>query len=291
MGRQTAHEREGIIMTSVQILCDNNIGRMDFLGEHGFAALIEHDGRRYLFDTGQGHTLPHNVQRGGIALKGIAAIFLSHGHFDHTGGLAWVLEQTGPVNVTAHPAVFERHLARLSPDPSAEPLYIGPPQPREALEAAGASFDFREATAEIAPGLHFITGYDRKPDQTPGDRQLLLAQGQDLVPDPIAEDANLLLETPSGPVLVLGCAHGGVLNILDHVREKLGVERLHAVLGGTHLMFYAPDQIQAVIDSFEAFQVKRVGVSHCTGPQAGMILARHFGERFQQASAGSRFDF
>ena len=278
-------------MTTVQILCDNNIGRMDFLGEHGFAALIEHEDKTYLFDTGQGHTLPHNVKSGGVELDKIDAILLSHGHFDHTGGLPWVLEQTGPKKVIAHPAVFASHMARRSPDPAEAPVYVGPPKVQEAFEKAGAQFDFREASGEIAPGFHFITGYERQQDRTPGDRELVLAQGEDFVPDPITEDANLLLETPSGPVLVLGCAHGGVLNIMDHVKVKFGITRLHAVLGGTHLMFYAPEQIQAVIDTFEAFEVKLVGVSHCTGPQAAMILAQHFGDRFQQAAAGSQFVF
>ena len=278
-------------MTTVQILCDNNIGRMDFLGEHGFAALIEHDDKTYLFDTGQGHTLPHNVKNGGFKLDGIAAILLSHGHFDHTGGLPWVLAQTGSKKIIAHPAVFAGHMARLSPDPAVAPIYIGPPQTQEAFEAAGGTFDFREETSAVAPGFHFITGYARQPEQTPGDRQLVLPQGEDHVPDPITEDANLLLETPSGPVLVLGCAHGGVLNILDHVKVKFGITRLHAILGGTHLMFYAPEQIQAAIEAFEAFDVKIVGVSHCTGPQASMTLALHFGDRFQQAAAGSQFVF
>ena len=278
-------------MTTVQILCDNNIGRMDFLGEHGFAAFIEHDDKTYLFDTGQGHTLPHNVKTGGIQLDGIEAVLLSHGHYDHTGGLPWVLEQTGPKKIIAHPAVFSKHMARLSSDATAAPHYVGVPKDQEGFGRTGAYFDFRKETGEVAPGFHFITGYERKPEQTPDDRKLVLARGDKFVPDPIAEDANLLLETSSGPVLVLGCAHGGVLNITDHVREKFGIDRLHAVLGGTHLMFYAPDQVQAAIDTFEAFDVQIVGVSHCTGPQAAMTLAQHFGERFRQAAAGVRFDF
>lgn len=85
---------------------------------------------------------------------------------------------------------------------------------------------------EIAPGFHFITGYERKPELTPCDKQLLLPQGKGYVPDPIAEDANLLLETDLGPILILGCAHGGVLNIKAHVKETFGINRLHAVLGG-----------------------------------------------------------
>ena len=78
---------------------------------------------------------------------------------------------------------------------------------------------------------------------------------------------------------------------MAHVKEKMGINRLYAVLGGTHLMFYGPEQVQKVIDTFEEFEVKQVGVSHCTGPQASMVLAQHFGDRFQQAAAGSIFSF
>ncbi len=111
------------------------------------------------------------------------------------------------------------------------------------------------------------------------------------VPDPIAEDASLLVETASGPVLLLGCAHGGVLNILDPIRTHLGITRLQAVLGGTHLMFFTPDRIKAVIEAFERFDVALVGVSHCTGDTAARQLAQHFGGRFRRAAAGSVFHF
>jgi 7,8-dihydropterin-6-yl-methyl-4-(beta-D-ribofuranosyl)aminobenzene 5'-phosphate synthase len=185
-------------MTTIQILCDNNIGRMDFLGEHGFSALIEHRDLHYLLDTGQGLTLPHNVKNGGVELQNIEAIFLSHGHFDHTGGLSWVLEQTGRKRVIAHPGVFEEHMTRVDLNLSTAPRYIGPPKSQPAYETEGAVFDFKQKTTEIAPGFHFITGYERNPKLTPGDQKLVIPQGNDYIADPINEDANLLLETGQG---------------------------------------------------------------------------------------------
>ena len=278
-------------MTTILILCDNNIDRGNFLGEHGFAALVDGDAGRYLFDTGQGLTLPHNLRQSGRRLQDLDAVILSHGHYDHTGGLGWVLEQTGPIDIHAHPGVFAPHRVQMDKDGSKPPRPVGCPRTQAELENAGGRFVFHAVTAPIAPGLWFISGHDRNPSQTPVDGKLVLAGTDGPVPDPIAEDASLLLETSSGPVLLLGCAHGGVLNILDHIREHLGIGRLHAVLGGTHLMFFSAAQVNAVIEVFERFEVALIGVSHCTGDQAAMQLARHFGGRFQRAAAGSVFRF
>ncbi len=278
-------------MTTIRILCDNNIAGTDYLGEHGFAALVTYQGASYLFDTGQGHTLPHNAAQSGARLADLRAVLLSHGHYDHTGGLTWVLEQTGAIEVHAHPGVFTPHLA-IDPGGRANPpRYVGCPQPREALEAAGARFVFHAHTAEIAPGLWFISGYARRRSQTPADGKLVLDGADGPVPDPLVDDASLLIKTEAGPVLLLGCAHGGVLNILDHIRDCLGISRLQAVLGGTHLLFATTGQVRAVIDALEAFDVAQVGVSHCTGSEATTQLAQHFGERFRRAAAGSVFRF
>ncbi len=278
-------------MTTIQILCDNNIGRMDFLGEHGFAALVDGAAGNYLFDTGQGLTLPHNYRQSGRRPADLEAVILSHGHYDHTGGLAWVLEQTGPIDIHTHPAVFTPHLARIASDPSKPPRPVGCPRTQAELESTGGRFVFHAATAQIAAGLWFISGYARQAGLTPDDGKLVLASADGLIPDPVSEDANLLLETPSGPVLLLGCAHGGVLNLLDHIRKHLGIKRLQAVLGGTHLMFFSPDQVRAVIAALERFEVALVGVSHCTGDMAALQLVQHFGERFRRAAAGSVFRF
>jgi 7,8-dihydropterin-6-yl-methyl-4-(beta-D-ribofuranosyl)aminobenzene 5'-phosphate synthase len=278
-------------MTTIRILCDNNIAGVNFLGEHGFAALVHHASGTYLFDTGQGHTLAHNVKSGGVRLPDVGAVVLSHGHYDHTGGLVWALSQTGPVAVHAHPEVFAPHLALDKDDPAKPPRFVGCPRSRAELEAAGAQFVFHTHTTEIDPGAWFVTGYERRADQTPADGKLILEGPDGPQADPIADDASLLLETVAGPVLLLGCAHGGVLNILDHVRDHFRITRLNAILGGTHLMFFSPDQVSRVIEAFEAFEVALVGVSHCTGSEAGMQLAQHFGGRFRRASAGSVFRF
>ncbi|MDJ0809794.1 MAG: MBL fold metallo-hydrolase [Desulfobacterales bacterium] len=278
-------------MTTIRILCDNNIAGADYQGEHGFAALLTHQAQSYLFDTGQGHALAHNVAQSGVRLEDLKAVLLSHGHYDHTGGLAWVLGRTGAIEVHAHPEVFSPHLALTADAPDKPPRYVGCSRSREDLEAAGACFVFHDNTVEIAPGLWFISGYARRPAQTPYDGKLVLDGADGPVPDPMNDDASLLLETPSGHVLLLGCAHGGVLNILDHIRERLGINRLQAVLGGTHMMFFPPDDVRTVIDALEGFDVALVGVSHCTGREAAIQLAQHFGGRFHRAAAGSAFHF
>jgi 7,8-dihydropterin-6-yl-methyl-4-(beta-D-ribofuranosyl)aminobenzene 5'-phosphate synthase len=177
-------------------------------------------------------------------------------------------------------------------DCAGKPLqYIGCPKTRERLEACGARFQFVDRTEEAAPGLWFVTGVHPDPAKIPKDDHLVVPDGDRFIPDPLRDDASLLLETDSDPVLVLGCAHLGVLNILDHIRETMGFTRLRAILGGTHIMFYGPEMIPEIIDKFEEFGVETVGVSHCTGLKAAVTLAHHFGERFAFASAGSSFQF
>ena len=275
----------------ITILCDNSISKPGFIGEHGFSVLIEREDKKYLFDTGPGMSLPLNLKTLGKDLKGVEKIFISHGHYDHTGGLRWALKQIGKVEVVAHQAIFARHMSIHLEGKKETKKHIGCPYTKEELESLGAVFSFSDHTKEVAPGVWFITGIDRKPQQLPLDAHLLLQREDEFIIDPIEDDASLLLETDGPPLLLLGCSHAGVLNILDHIREEMGINKLSAILGGTHLMFFGLKEIPGVIEKFEEFSIDFIGVSHCTGIQASIELAKHFGDRFMVASAGTVFTF
>jgi 7,8-dihydropterin-6-yl-methyl-4-(beta-D-ribofuranosyl)aminobenzene 5'-phosphate synthase len=283
--------KKGDILKTLTILCDNYVGRPGLIGEHGFSTLIECGDKRYLFDAGSGVGLSFNLKLLEKSLKGVSRIFLSHGHYDHTGGLKTALLETGPVNVVAHPQVFSRHYVQNPLLFANEPRYIGSPLSIGELTALGADFTWVDQSRQVEDGIWFVTGVPCKPDQSYPDPQLLLQQGDAFSPDPISDDASLLIETSTDPVLLLGCAHAGVLNILDHLLDTLKIRKLRAILGGTHLMFFSPERITAVIQRFEDFGVEQVGVSHCTGMKAAVALGAHFKDRFTAAATGSVFSF
>ncbi|RJR20307.1 MAG: MBL fold metallo-hydrolase [Desulfobacteraceae bacterium] len=276
---------------TITVLCDNGISRPGLVGEHGFSALIERDGKTFLFDTGPGMSLPLNFETLGKDPGKIEKIIISHGHYDHTGGLKWILSRTGEVEVVAHPGIFARHMVKDSQEPSAPARFIGCPWSREELEAWGAGFAFTDKTKKIDDDITFLTGYALDPKKVALDSRLVVPYGAGLTIDSMEDDASLLIETAGHPVLLLGCAHAGVLNILGYIRNELGVKRLKAVLGGTHLMFYGQESLAEVMDQFDDFNVEIVGVSHCTGMKATLELAGRFGSRFFVASVGSVLDF
>lgn len=271
----------------ITILCENSVG-MPFggVGEHGFAAYIETAAGNYLFDTGQGLGLTGNALALKKDLGRLEALLISHGHYDHTGGLPQVLKQSGPLPVYAHPEIFiERFWGEAR-------RYIGIPFTRSFLTSLGADFRLSPEPREIAPGLYLTGEIPRHTDFEKGDSNMVAvtAAGEERCPDPINDDLSLVLDTDKGLIVILGCAHAGMVNILNHVRASFNRERIYAVIGGTHLGFSSPLQFEETLKVIDSYQIEKLGVSHCTGlAQAARLYAR-MPERFFFACVGAELE-
>lgn len=271
----------------IKVLCDNSAGSISgTLGEHGFAALIERDGAPLLFDTGGGHTLLQNAQRMNLDLRRVEEVVLSHGHYDHAGGLWPLLQSCGPKRVLAHPGIFARRYALREGTQRS----VGVPYGEEFLTGIGASFSYSDAFREVAPGIYLTGEVPRVTGFEEGDAALfcdLSGCQRDRVPD----DQSLVIVTQKGLLLLLGCCHAGLVNTVELARLKTGVDRLYGVIGGCHLAFSSQLQVDATVQALRRYGVKKICAGHCTGFDASARLAREFPGGFRPAHVGYTLEF
>ena len=244
------------------------------IGEWGYAALVEADGRRILFDTGaRPETVLANARELGIDLSSVTDVVLSHNHGDHTGGLLALRRALAPRN----PAALSRvHVARgiFWPRPGGGGA-AGERNPMVALraefEATGGAFVEHDGPAELLPGV-WLTGPvprvhpERNWGIGPSVGRVRTPAG--VVDDEVPEDASLVFDTRDGLVLLAGCGHAGVINTVVHARRMLRGAPVRAAVGGFHL-FAATDSALA----WTAARLREAGLrellaGHCTGIEA-----------------------
>jgi len=263
-----------------------NTANYGYLAEWGLSILVEVDEATILVDTGLSFSAVHNAQLMGIDLATIDCIVLSHGHADHTGGLRDVLKIRREVKVVAHPDIWIPKYVRREGEPQEQ--HNGIPFTREELESHGARFNLVREPVHIAEHILTTGEIPMLLDYEEIEKNLFVKEAGMLRPDPLADDLALIIDTDFGLVVVLGCAHRGVINTLHHAQNITGKELVYAVIGGTHLFRASEERLERTITDLKEIGIKRLGVSHCTGFHASVRLAQEFENMFFLNNAGTK---
>ncbi|HSW56994.1 MAG TPA: MBL fold metallo-hydrolase [Dehalococcoidales bacterium] len=266
-------------------LSENTAGQPDVLAEWGLSILIEQKERRILMDSGAGLSVIKNAELLGVDLTAIDTIILSHGHYDHTGGLQQLLTAIGhEVTIVAHPDVFAPKYSRVKGKPE---RYIGLPFDRQKLEDLGARFILSREPVTITEKIITSGEIPMATDFEKIASSFIQKAGDVFIPDPLLDDLSVIISTPLGLVVVLGCAHRGMINILRHAREVTGQAKIHMVVGGSHLKDSKDEQVWLAISALNEMGVQKLAVCHCTGMPATLLLAQTYGKDFIFNQTGS----
>ena len=272
----------------VTILVDDHVDRGGLLAEHGLSLLVDAAGNQTLLDVGQTDVCLRNAERLGANLGDLRRVVLSHGHYDHGGALPALLQARGALELIAHPAAFVARYVRRS---GQEERYVGLAYGVAELTRKGAMVRLDSGPRELGEGLLATGAISRETDFEELDPAFQVKADGGWRSDLLDDDQALVVRTAEGNVVLLGCAHAGVVNTLRHVARLTGDDRIRAVVGGLHLVGASEERIEKTIAALRDLDVGTVAACHCTGFPAKTRLYAAFGERFVNGTVGLRLTF
>jgi 7,8-dihydropterin-6-yl-methyl-4-(beta-D-ribofuranosyl)aminobenzene 5'-phosphate synthase len=275
-------------MIRVIVLVENFVQRRGLRAEHGLAFWIETPAQRVLFDAGQtGETLMHNARELGIDLSTADTFALSHGHYDHTGGLAAALALAPHARVVMHPhARLSRYVQRENG--SADPLGM-PPDVIAALDARVNTIHYERRPYGLGDGV-WLTGEIPRTTTFEHGTDGFFLDADCTMPDGIADDQALFFDSGNGVVVLLGCSHSGVINTLEYVRALTRDRPFAAVIGGMHLRDGADESIRHVTRELRRLTPRMLVPLHCTSFAARVTLANAL-SGYTDGAVGATFEF
>jgi 7,8-dihydropterin-6-yl-methyl-4-(beta-D-ribofuranosyl)aminobenzene 5'-phosphate synthase len=253
-------------MTVITTLIENGKGEQAGLDcEHGLSFLIQAGEQKVLFDTGQSGKFLGNAKKLGIDLSTVEDVVLSHGHYDHTGGLTAFLDQ---VKTKAKVHVGKGFFVPKYVRKEKSVVYRGNSFTREQLEAGGWELvEHEKDLTEIVPGIHLVRNFSGISAQEWKNPRFIVPEGDNYTVDDFSDEVVLVVSSSRGLILVTGCSHPGILNILSAVKQRFP-DPVYAVLGGTHLVEASDLQLAHAVAAFKKYPDLLLGTCHCTGDVA-----------------------
>ena len=281
--------RRGLLLMGPDIcittLVENTTSSQGLLAEHGLSFWIEYGNRYVLFDTGQSDFLVRNAKTLNIDLAQADAIVLSHGHYDHTGGLSTVLDIAPKALLYLHPAAIEPKFSRSRH----KPCPIGMPDlVKKTIRSRQVIWT--EFQTKVFDGIGLTGQVPRINSFEDSGGPFFLDEGC-RQPDPLLDDQALFIESSKGLIVVFGCAHAGVVNTLQRISNIKPSKNFYAVMGGMHLVNADPERIERTITAFREYDLQKIGPAHCTGSNAVERIRSAFPEQCFDCSVGTQVRF
>lgn len=260
------------------VVTENSVLSDNLKAEHGMSMYIEKGDTKMFFDMGQFDAIKHNAKRLGIDFHDVNVIAFSHNHVDHCGGFLSVCDEiSSDCRIYAHTGFSTRkwwdHRFDIAHGDDAKPdiELVGPAMPYEFF-FMNKKYGFRtipDDVYEIGDGIYLVGNfptYRGIEAITPASRMEVNGSDENLVLDEFRDETVCVIKVKDGLVVLSGCAHNGIMNILNTVKKHFPNDKIYAVYGGTHMVPYNKNRTDVTIDYFNNSNICKVGPCHCTGP-------------------------
>lgn len=275
----------------ISILTENTVYKRGFLGEHGLSVLIETEDRRYLFDTGQSNVFLHNAAKLQLSLKELDGVILSHGHYDHCGGMENLPQQDKEIPVYIHQKAFEKKYAENLK--TGELRYIGLENTENWPEWARLH-KLQGGCNEIGAGIYLLSEIPYTTEFEPLPKGFWKDSEQssplELVADTMEDEQLLVIEREEGLCVFAGCAHPGIINCLHYVQSIFPNIHIHSLLAGMHLKGCGRERVQKTILALQELEIDRIIPLHCTGLRAIAAIREALGSCCLLPEAGKQIE-
>ena len=273
-------------MGTITIVVDNKAAE-GLVAEHGFALWIDSGERTILFDTGNKEALVPNCRKLNLNFSSLTDLVLSHGHYDHTGGVDSVMREAGPIQVYLHQAAMQPRYA--NGEEETKPVRMPAASMQSLWNVPDESIHWLTHPFKLSEGIG-ITGPISRLTEYEDTGGSFFYDPWGKRPDPIEDDNALWLRSPEGLVVCVGCSHAGIVNTLRAITEITGETRIRSVIGGLHLLNASAERLYKTVDALNELDLQQLVGCHCTGDESLAYLSTHLNCEVVQGQAGYRLD-